>query len=263
MSEVTQAADLFDLSGEVALVTGASSGLGWRFAEVLAAHGAKVVLAARSIDKLEALKASIVAAGGEALCVTLDVADSDAIPAAFDAAEAAFGTVTIVVNNAGIAITKSALNMSQDDWRKIMAVNLDAVWFIAQEAGRRMKAAGKPGTIINTASIAGFTVSFGIAAYSVAKAGVVQATNALALELAKDNIRVNAIAPGYILTEINRAYFDTGAGQDMIAQIPQRRIGDPSDLDGTLLLLASPKASGFMTGSTIVVDGGHMLTGGS
>ncbi len=263
MGVVTKAADLFDLTGEVALVTGASSGLGWRFAEVLAAHGARIVLAARSTDKLEALKTSIEAAGGKAHCVELDVADSTAIPAAFDAAEAAFGTVTIVLNNAGIAITKSALNTSQDEWRKLMAVNLDAVWFIAQEAGRRMKAAGKPGTIINTASIAGFTVSFGIGAYCVAKAGVVQATNALALELAKDGIRVNAIAPGYILTEINRAYFESDASREMIAGIPQRRIGAPSDLDGTLLLLASAKASGFMTGSTIVVDGGHMLTGGS
>ncbi len=262
MGKVTKAADLFDLTGQVALVTGASSGLGWRFAEVLAAHGAKVVLAARSIDRLQALKASIEAAGGQAHCVELDVADDAAIPGAFDAAEAAFGTVTIVLNNAGIAITKSALNMSRQDWRKVMAVNLDAVWFIAQEAGRRMKAAGKPGTIINTASIASFTVGFGIGAYCVAKAGVVQATNALALELAKDNIRVNAIAPGYILTEINRVYFDSGAGDGTIANIPQGRIGDPSDLDGTLLLLASAKASGFMTGSTIVVDGGHMLTGG-
>ena len=262
MTDVTQAADLFDLTGEVALVTGASSGLGRRFAEVLAAHGARVVLAARSTGKLAQLKSSIEARGGKAHCVAFDVSDSAAIPAAFNAAEAAFGTVTIVLNNAGIAITKSALNMSQEDWRKVMAVDLDAVWYIAQEAGRRMKAAGKAGTIINTASIAGFTVGFGIGAYAVAKAGVIQATRALALELARSGIRVNAVAPGYILTEINRDYFDTDAGQEMMTHIPQQRIGDPADLDGTLLLLASPRASGFMTGSTIVVDGGHMLTGG-
>jgi 3-oxoacyl-[acyl-carrier protein] reductase len=258
----TPAAQLFDLTGEVALITGASSGLGWRFAEVLAAHGASVVLAARSSDKLEALKADIEAAGGKAHCVALDVADTDAIPAAFDAAEAAFGTVTILLNNAGIAITKGALNMTHDEWRKVMAIDLDAVWYIAQEAGRRMKEAGTPGTIINTASIAGFSVGFGLGAYSVAKAGVVQATRALAVELARYGIRVNAIAPGFVLTEINREFFDTEAGHEVISNIPQKRIGDVSDLDGTLLLLAAPRASGFMTGSTIVVDGGHMLTGG-
>lgn len=260
--KVTKAAELFDLTGEIALVTGASSGLGWRFAEVLAAHGASVVLAARSIDKLEALRASIRANGGKAHCVALDVADTDAIPAAFDEAEAAFGTVTILVNNAGISIAKSALSMSHDDWRKVLAVNLDAVWYIAQEAGRRMRDAGKPGTIINTASIAAFTVGFGMGAYSVAKAGVVQATKALAIELVRYGIRVNAIAPGFVLTEINREFFGTEAGREVMNAIPQKRIGDPCDLDGTLLLLASVKASGFMTGSTIVVDGGHMMTGG-
>ena len=262
MNTVTPAAELFDLTGEVALITGASSGLGRRFAQVLAAHGAKVILAARSLDKLEALKAAIEAAGGEAHCVALDVSDNAAISVAFDECEAAFGTVTILVNNAGIANPRRVADMNEDDWRSVMSVNLDAVWYIAQEAARRMIAAGKPGSIINTASILSFLVGFGMSAYAVAKAGVVQATKSLALELAGKAIRVNAIAPGYVLTEINRSFFETDAGQQVIQTIPQRRIGEPSDLDGTMLLLASRKAAGFMTGSTIVVDGGHMLTGG-
>jgi len=262
MSDLPSVTEMFDLSGEVALVTGASSGLGRRFAKVLAAQGAKVVLCARSTDKLDAVKAEIEFARGDAACVALDVSDAKGITAAFDAAEAAFGTVTILINNAGIAKPAKAIDMSHQDWRTVLAVNLDAVWFVAQEAARRMAAAGKPGTIINTASILSFLVGKGMASYAVAKAGVVQATKSLALEVARHNIRVNAIAPGYVLTEINRTFFDTDAGQDVIKTIPQRRIGDPADLDGTLLLLASAKASGFMTGSTIVIDGGHMMTGG-
>ncbi len=262
MSPSSRAADLFDLTGEVALVTGASSGLGRRFAEVLAAQGAKLVLCARSTGKLDTLKSEIEAGGGTAHCVALDVTDSTAIASAFDAAEAKYGTVTIVVNNAGIANPKRIVQMTEEDWRSVLSVNLDAVWYVAQEAARRLIAADKPGTIINTASILGFLVGFGMSAYAVAKAGVVQATRSLALELAHSNIRVNAIAPGYVLTEINRAFFDTDAGQEVIKGIPQRRIGKPADLDGTLLLLASAKASGFMTGSTIVIDGGHMLVGG-
>ncbi len=262
MGDLPNPAEMFDLTGEVALVTGASSGLGRRFAKVLAGQGAKVVLCARSTDKLDTLKSEIEFAGGKAACVALDVADSSAIAPAFDAAEAAFGTVTILANNAGIAKPARALEISHDDWRSVLAVDLDAVWFTAQEAARRMAAAGKPGTIINTASILSFLVSSGMASYAVAKAGVVQATKALALEVARHNIRVNAIAPGYVLTEINRSFFDTDAGQAVIQEIPQRRIGDPADLDGTLLLLASTRASGFMTGSTIVIDGGHMMVGG-
>ena len=261
MSDIPSPAELFDLSGEVALVTGASSGLGRRFAKVLASRGASVVLCARSADKLETLKSEIEFAGGKAVCVALDVSNAKAIAPAFDAAEAAFGTVTIVANNAGIAKPARALEMSEEDWRAVLAVNLDAVWYVAQEAARRMIAADKPGTIINTASILGFLVGSGLSSYAVAKAGVVQATKALAIELARNNIRVNAIAPGYVLTEINREFFESEASADTIRHIPQRRIADPSDLDGTLLLLASNRASGFMTGSTIVIDGGHMLVG--
>ena len=258
MSEVISAAELFDVTGEVALVTGASSGLGWRFAEVLAAHGAKVVLAARRVDRLKALKAGIVERGGKAEAVALDVADRDQIPRAFEGAERAFGTVTLLVNNAGVSGGKRVLDMADEDWRHVLRINLDGVWFTSQAAAGRMVAAGKPGAIVNIASLLAFRVSPTLAAYSVAKAGVVQLTAALAVELARHRVRVNAIAPGYVLTEMNREFFAGPKGEAVIRTIPQRRIGEPADLDGTLLLLASSRAAGFMTGTTIVVDGGQM-----
>ena len=259
MAEDTGERGLFDLTGEVALVTGASSGLGTRFAETLAAAGARVVAVARRKERLEKLVEGIEAAGGKALAVTADVTDRGAMAAAFDAAEAKWAPVSILVNNAGISGQKRALDVTEADWRGVLDINLDAVWFTAQEAARRMVKASTPGSIINIASVLGFRVATTLAAYAVAKAGVVQITSALALELARHKIRVNAIAPGYIVTEINEAFFSSPAGEEMIKAIPQRRVGKPADLDGTLLLLASERASGFMTGSTVVVDGGHML----
>lgn len=251
--------ELFDLSGEVALVTGASSGLGRRFAQVLAQQGAKVVLAARRIDRLESLKVRIEAAGGAAHCVALDVADRSAITHAFDEAEKTFGTVTLLVNNAGMAIQKLALDMSDDDYRRLMGVNTDAVWYCAQEAARRMVAAGKPGSIINVASVLALRVAVSLSVYAISKAAVAQMTKALAVEFARHNIRVNGFAPGYIRTEINQEFLDSPASAAMIKNVPQRRFGQPEDLDGTLLLMASSKASGFMTGEIIVVDGGQSL----
>ncbi len=253
------ASELFDLSGEVALVTGASSGLGERFAEVLAAHGASVVVAARRVDRLHALVDRIAAAGGKAHALELDVADQSAIAGAFDVAEAVFGTVTILVNNAGVAGNKAVFDVTPDDWRKVMSVNLDGVWFAAQEAARRMKEAGRAGNVINIASVLSFRAARTVVAYAASKGAVLQLTRNLALEFARYNIRVNSIAPGYILTEINRQYFESDDSAALIKRIPQRRIGDVSDLDGTLLLLASNKASGYMTGTTVVVDGGHLL----
>jgi len=255
------ARDLFDLAGEVALVTGASSGLGARFAEVLAAQGARVILAARRRDRLEALKGRIEAAGGEALAVSLDVGDRQSLLGALDEAEDRFGTVSLLVNNAGISGQKRALDMEESDWRSVLSINLDAVWYTAQEAARRMVAAKRPGAIVNIASVLGFRVAPTLVAYSVAKAGVVQLTKSLALEFARHEIRVNGIAPGYVVTEMNEAFFASEKGKEFIQRIPQRRLGEASDLDGTLLLLASRRASGFMTGTTIVVDGGHMLNG--
>jgi 3-oxoacyl-[acyl-carrier protein] reductase len=252
------ATELFDLKGRVALVTGASSGLGVRFAEVLAGAGAAVVLVARRSDRLAAVKARIEQAGGRALAVAADVLDRDAMTRAFDAAEKAFGTVTILVNNAGVAHANRAVDMPQAEWRRVVGTDLDAVFFWAQEAARRMLAAGKAGAIVNIASVLGFGVAKGTAAYAVAKAGVIQLTKALGLELAFKGIRVNAIAPGWIVTELNRDYLLSEQGAAIKREIPVGRFGEERDLDGALLLLVSD-AGRFIAGTTIVVDGGQMV----
>lgn len=252
-----KAAGLFDLSGQVALVTGASSGLGVRFAEVLAANGAAVVLAARRKERLEAVKSRIEADGGRAIVAEADVLDHGAMVRVFDAAEQAFGTVTILVNNAGVAHSDRAVELDEAQWRHVLATNLDAVFFWAQEAARRMLAANQKGAIVNIASILGLGVSKGTVAYATAKAGVIQLTKSLALELAFKGVRVNAIAPGFIITELNREYLE-GEGARMTREIPAGRFGHERDLDGALLLLASD-AGAYMAGATIVVDGGQML----
>ncbi len=252
-------ADLFDVSDEVILVTGASQGLGRRFAKVLAARGAAVVLAARQTAKLESLAREIEAAGGRAAAVAMDVTDTAAIASAFDAAERALGPVTVLVNNAGIAVEKLAVAQSEADWDKVLDANLKGAWFAATEAARRMIARKSGGNIVNIASVLGTGVLKAVAPYAISKAGLIQATKALALEWAAHGIRVNALAPGYIDTDINREVWTTPAGEKLIRRIPQRRVGDESDLDGALLLLASG-ASRYMTGSVITVDGGFLLT---
>jgi 3-oxoacyl-[acyl-carrier protein] reductase len=252
-----KAAQLFDLAGQVALVTGASSGLGVRFAEVLAANGAAVVLVARRAERLAAVKSRIEAAGGRAVTVAADVGDRDAMRAAFDAAEAAFGTVTVLVNNAGVAHADRALELSEADWRRVLDTNLDAVFFWAQEAARRMLGAGKRGAIVNVASVLGLGVAKGVSAYAVSKAAVVQLTKTLAVELAFKGVRVNAVAPGYFVTEINRDWL-AGEGAKMTREIPAGRFGEEGDLDGALLLLAS-EAGRYITGATVVVDGGQVV----
>jgi 3-oxoacyl-[acyl-carrier protein] reductase len=249
---------LFDLTGQVALVTGASSGLGLRFAEVLAANGAKVVLVARRADRLADVKQKIEKAGGKAIAVEADVLDRDNMRHAFDAAEKAFGTVTILLNNAGIAHTDRAIDLSEETWKQVMAIDLDAVFFWSQEAARRLMAASKQGAIVNIASVVGFNVSKGIAAYAVAKAGVVQITKALALEWATRGIRVNGIAPGWFTTDINRDFLASERGQAIRREIPMERFGEDGDLDGSLLLLVS-RAGRFMTGETVLVDGGQSV----
>lgn len=252
------AAPIFDLTGKVALVTGASSGLGVRFAEVLAENGAAVALVARRADRLGALKSRLEALGKRAVAIEADVCDRAAMRRAFEAAEQAFGTVTILVNNAGVVQSGRAVELAEEDWRRVLATNLDAVFFWAQEAARRLLAAGKGGAIVNVASILGITPDNGVVAYAAAKAGVIQVTKALAIELAFKGIRVNAIAPGWIVTEMNHDYLASERGAAMKKKIPMGRFGETRDLDGPLLLLASDAGS-YMTGAIIVADGGQVV----
>ena len=252
------AAKLFDLTGQVALVTGASSGLGVRFAQVLADAGAAVVLVARRADRLAAVRDRIEKGGGRAVAIAADVTDRAAMTRAFDAAEQAFGTVTVLVNNAGVVASGRAVELSEADWRRVIGTNLDAVFFWSQEASRRMLAAGRAGAIVNIASMLGISVTKGVAPYAVSKAGVIQLTKALAVELASKAIRVNAIAPGWIVTDLNRDYLASERGAAIKDEIPVGRFGEAGDLDGALLLLACD-AGRFITGATIVVDGGQVV----
>ena len=253
-----KAADMFRLNGRVALVTGASSGLGVQFAKALADNGAAVALVARRADRLKSLKDEIEEKGGRAVAIEADVTDHAAVARAFDAAEKAFGTVTILVNNAGIAHGGRAVEMPPEEWRKVLSTNLDAVFFWAQEAARRLLAAKKQGAIVNIASVLGLAVSKGAVAYAAAKAGVVQVTKALAVELAFKGVRVNAIAPGWFVTEMNDDYLSGEEGAAIKREIPMGRFGNTGDLDGALLLLVSDAGS-YITGATIVVDGGQVV----
>lgn len=252
------ASKIFDLTGTVAIVTGASSGLGARFSRVLAANGAHVLCVARRADRLAALVSDIAATGGKATAAEADVRDHSAMEAALDLAMTLGGRELILVNNAGMAATGRALDLPSKAWRDTMDVDLDALFYWAQAAARRMVAAGIPGNVVNTASVTAFGASKGLAAYSVAKAGVVQLTRVLALEFAAHNIRVNAIAPGYFITEMNQAYLLGPKGQKLKECVPLGRFGAEPDLDGLLLLLAS-QAGAFMTGGTYVADGGQMI----
>ncbi|MCB1741838.1 MAG: glucose 1-dehydrogenase [Gammaproteobacteria bacterium] len=246
-----------DLSQKIALVTGASSGLGIRFAHALAAHGARVVLAARNEAALEQVRADIERSGGRALAVRMDVTDRDSIEQAFETARAKLGVIDVCVNNSGITTTRPSLELEESDWDSVIDTNLKGAWMVANEAARRLVAAEQPGSIINIASILAFRAAGVVTSYMASKAGLVHLTRGLALEWARHRIRVNAIAPGYFATEMNRDFWDTAPGQAMIKRIPQRRLGQVEELDGPLLLLASD-ASSYMTGSTIVVDGGHL-----
>jgi NAD(P)-dependent dehydrogenase (short-subunit alcohol dehydrogenase family) len=255
------AGDRFDLGGKTALVTEASSGLGRHFARVLAEAGAKVAVAARRLDRLQQVASEIRAVGGSAAAVELDVTNRASIGRAFDAAEAELGPITVLVNNAGVPAGSYFLKMSDSEWRGVMDVNLDGVFRVGQEAARRMSANGAGGSIINIASIAAFAVLKAIAPYAASKAAVVSLTKAMALELARDKIRVNALAPGYFVTELNDAFLTSDAGKRLLSHVPMGRAGSLEELDGALLLLASD-AGAFMTGSVITIDGGHLLAMG-
>ncbi|MEL6299154.1 MAG: SDR family NAD(P)-dependent oxidoreductase [Pseudomonadota bacterium] len=251
------AGQLFDLTGRVALVTGASSGLGRHFAKVLAANGARVAIAARRRDRLDALSGEIEASGGTALPVALDVTDAGSVASAFDVATDALGPVGIVVNNAGVPSEGKLADTDDAAWRAVLDVNLDGVFRVAREAASRMADTGG-GSIINIASILGLGVTRGLGPYAVSKAAVIQLTKALAVETARDHVRVNTLAPGYFATEINTRFLTSPPGEKMRARVPMQRFGREGELDGALLLLASD-AGAYMTGSTLTIDGGHTL----
>jgi len=242
------------LSGKRALVTGASSGLGAHFARVLAREGVQVTAAARRISKTTELCDDICAGGGRADPLEMDVADPASVTAvmsgqAFD----------IVINNAGTTASASAFDHRPEDFDRIIDTNLKGAFHVAREAGAAMVVRGAGGVIVNVGSILGLRVAGHVAAYAASKAGLMQLSRALALEWARHNIRVNALCPGYIETELNRDFFASDAGQALIRRVPQRRLGQPSDLDGPLLLLVSDLGR-FMTGTEIVADGGHLVS---
>jgi NAD(P)-dependent dehydrogenase (short-subunit alcohol dehydrogenase family) len=243
-----------DLSGRTALVTGASSGFGRHFAKVLAANGAHVVAAARRTERLRELVVEIEAAGGEAEAVTLDVTDA----AAVEAGVAALSKLDIVVNNAGVPSGTAAIEMPLEEWRQTFLTNTEAVFVVAKAAAQRMAKSGG-GTIINIASITGLRPGPAASAYGASKAAIIHLTEHLAMEWARYGIRVNALAPGYFVTDLNRDFLQSDYAEKMLKRIPQRRYGELSDLDGPLLLLASD-SSAYMTGATIAIDGGHLVS---
>ena len=246
------------LEGHAALVTGANGGLGSHFAHTLAKAGAKVAIAARRLESLREIEEQLRSAGGQVQPIALDVSKRESVVQAFEQAAAALGPITVVVNNAGIAVTKPLLEHTEDDWNDVIGVNLTGAWRVAQEAARHMVKHQRGGSIVNIASILGLRVSAQVPSYAASKAALIQLTKAMALELARHKIRVNALAPGYVTTSINREFFATEAGQALIKRIPQRRIGNPEELDGALLLLASDAGS-YATGTVLAVDGGQLV----
>jgi NAD(P)-dependent dehydrogenase (short-subunit alcohol dehydrogenase family) len=246
----------FSVAGQVALVTGASSGIGEHFAEVLAAAGAKVAAAARRADRLADLAERIEARGGECLPLSCDVTDRQSITQAIAAAEAHLGPVSVLVNNAGVVVSKPLFEHTEEDWDYVVDTNLKGAWLTAREFAHHLVERKRPGRIINISSILASRTIGRVPAYCAAKAGLSHLTQVLAMELARYGILVNALAPGYIETDFNRAYFQSDAGKALIGRIPLKRIGQSPDLDGALLFLASP-ASAYVTGAVLAVDGGH------
>jgi NAD(P)-dependent dehydrogenase (short-subunit alcohol dehydrogenase family) len=250
------ATDLFNLDGKVALVTGAGSGFGRHFAQTLAQAGATTVLAARRHEKLEETAGSITDNGGKAICIELDVTNADSVRNCFSETDKAVGPLDILVNNAGIAKGGLALDASEKDWDAVVDTNLKGVFLVAQAAAASMIQAEKVGSIVNIASIAGLFGAKGLAIYGAAKSGVVSLTKSMALEWVRYGVRVNALAPGYFVTDLNREWFESEAGEYLVKAIPMRRTGNLEELTVPLLLLASD-AGAFMTGSVVVVDGGQ------
>ena len=252
-----------DLSGRVAFITGASGGLGAQFARTLAAAGAGVVLASRRLEKLKELRAEIEGAGGDAHVIELDVTDNDSIKSAVAHVETEMGSIDILVNNSGVSTTQRIQDVAEDDYDFVFNTNVRGAFFVAQEVGKRMLARSRgaaPGSftggrIINIASMAGLKVLPQIGVYCMSKAAVVQMTKAMALEWGRFGINVNAICPGYIDTEINHHHWQTEQGQKLIQMLPRKRVGQPQDLDGLVLMLASDQ-SHFINGAVIAADDG-------
>lgn len=249
----------FSVRDKVVFITGASSGFGAHFARVLASEGAKVGLAARRVDALESIATDIRNAGGTAATVKLDVTDSGSVRTAVQSIAEKLGRIDVLVNNSGVSIGKPLLEQTAEDFDAVIDVNLRGAFLVATEVARRMKADGKGGSIVNIESILSFRQAGQIAPYAASKAGLAQLTRSMALELARYKIRVNGIAPGYFSTDINKEFFDTEGGAQMIKRMPSRRLGDIEELEGPLLLLASD-ASSYMSGATLVVDGGHLTS---
>lgn len=253
------------LEGQVAIVTGASGGLGAHFAKVLAKAGARVALTARRLELVEAHAAAITAEGGRAMALKLDVADAAAIGPAFDEAEAALGPISILINNAGVGGEGLALDLTPEVWDQTFDVNVRGVFFAAQAAMRCMLASGvaerQEGRIVNIASIASHTVLPGLSAYNASKAAVAMLTRSLAREWSRRGVAVNAICPGYIETDINSDWFKTEGGQKQLKGFPRRRLMEAEDLDAALLMLSGPAARGI-AGSVITIDDGQSLPGG-
>ena len=246
----------FDLANQVALVTGASSGIGRHLAELLATAGAKVALAARRIDRLAEAAREIEAAGGQCLPIACDVTRSDSVAAAVAVAEDTLGALTILVNNAGVVVAKPVLQHTEEEWDYVVDTNLKGAWLMAREFAQHLVDRQRPGRIVNIASVLGVRTIARVPSYTAAKAGLIHLTRVLAMELARHGILVNAIAPGYVETDFNRDFLRSDAGKKLEERIPLRRVGRPDDLDGAMLLLASP-AGAYITGAVIAVDGGH------
>jgi NAD(P)-dependent dehydrogenase (short-subunit alcohol dehydrogenase family) len=246
----------FDLKGQVALVTGASSGIGRHFADLLAAAGARVALAARQVDRLDEAARDIAAAGGECLPIACDVTSADSITRAVASAETGLGPLSILVNNAGVVVSKPLFEHTEADWDRVVDTNFKGAWLVAREFAHHLVGLKRPGRIINITSVLASRTIGRVPAYCAAKAGLTHLTHVLAMELARYGILVNALAPGYVETDFNRAFFQTDAGKALISRIPLRRLGQTEDLDGALLFLAS-RASAYVTGAVIAVDGGH------
>lgn len=250
--------DRFSLEGRVSLVTGAGTGLGAHFARVLAGAGAKVACVARRLDRVEAVAANIRAQGGEAFACVLDVTDGTSIKQAFDSVERHFGLIDVLVNNAGLSDPAPFEEMSRTQWTSLLDANLSGPFFVAQEMAKRLIIAGKPGSVINIASILGHLAKDKFVNYGTTKAGLIHMTQYMALDLIPYSIRVNALAPGYFPSEMTNPFYESEVGKREIASLPPKRLGQHEELDGPLLLLAS-NASSYMSGSVVTVDAGHSI----